>query len=67
MIDYYKNLTETDLNDVLDLNNLFSTWDTYYNMQSKDLYFVGIKKGNYTFDALPKYVNEYVINTSSNV
>ena len=67
MTDYYKNLTERDLNDVLDLNNLFSTWDTYYNMQSKDLYFVGIKKGNNNLNALPKYVNNYVENTSSNV
>ena len=46
MSDYYKNLTEIDLNDVLSLNVMFSVWDTYYNNESKDLYFVGIKKGN---------------------
>jgi SAM-dependent methyltransferase len=67
MSDYYKNLTEIDLNEVLQLNNLFSVWDTYYNAESKDLYFIGIKKGNLTFSSLEKYVNNYVINTSSNI
>ena len=64
MSDYYKNLTETDLNEVLPLNNLFSVWDTYYNNNSKDLYFVGIKKGNSTFDTLVKYVENGVVHTS---
>jgi SAM-dependent methyltransferase len=67
MSDYYKNLTEIDLNNELPLNNLFSVWDTYYNSNSKDLYFVGIKKGNSTFNSLEKYVNEYVAVTSSNI
>jgi SAM-dependent methyltransferase len=67
MSDYYKNLTEIDLNDVLSLNLLFSVWDTYYNNESKDLYFVGIKKGNYNFNSLEKYVNNGVVNTTSNI
>jgi SAM-dependent methyltransferase len=67
MSDYYKNLTEIDLNDVLTLNNLFSVWDTYYNSRSKDLYFVGIKKGNSKVNILEKYVNNFVIHTSSNI
>lgn len=67
MSDYYKNLTEKDLNEVLPLNNLFSVWDTYYNNNSKDLYFVGIKKGKYTFNSLEKYVNNGVIITSYNI
>jgi SAM-dependent methyltransferase len=67
MSDYYKNLTEIDLNEALSLNNLFSVWDTYYNNMSKDLYFVGIKKGNCTFTPLGKYVNNHVIITSSNI
>jgi len=66
MSDYYKNLTEIDLNDVLSLHSMFSVWDTYYNYISKDLYFVGIKKGTKTI-VLEKYVNKYVINTSSNI
>ena len=67
MSDYYKNLTEIDLNEALPLNNLFSVWDTYYNNKSNDLYFVGIKKGNYTFNSLEKYVNNHVVITSSNI
>jgi SAM-dependent methyltransferase len=67
MSDYYKNLTEIDLNEVLQLNNLFSVWDTYYNNESKDLYFVGIKKGNLIFLPLEKYENNFVINTSHNI
>jgi SAM-dependent methyltransferase len=67
MSDYYKNLTEIDLNGVLSLNALFSVWDTYYNNESNDLYFVGIKKGNYNFNSLDKYVNNGVVNTTSNI
>lgn len=67
MVDYYKNLTETDLNQVLNLNSLFTVWDTYYNMSSNDLYFVGIKKGEKTFDKLQKYKDNFTIHTSSKV
>lgn len=67
MSDYYKNLTEIDLNEVLSLNTMFSVWDTYYNFSSKDLYFIGIKKGNSNFNSLEKYVNNYVVNTTSNI
>jgi SAM-dependent methyltransferase len=67
MSDYYKNLTETDLNEVLNLNELFSVWDTYYNSSAKDLYFVGIKKGRSQFNQLPLYENQFVVHTSSNI
>ncbi len=67
MSDYYKNLTELDLNKVLPLKTMFSVWDTYYNAESKDLYFIGIKKGNTIFNFLEKYVNKAVVNTSSNI
>ena len=67
MSDYYKNLTEHDLNEVLPLNELFSVWDTYYNSEGRDLYFVGIKKGNCKLANLEKYVNNFVVNTSSNI
>ncbi len=67
MADYYKNLTEQDLREVLDLNELFSVWDTYYNSESKDLYFVGIKKGTATFSQLEKYKNDNVSLTSTNI
>ena len=67
MSDYYKNITELDLNQVLPLNKLFSVWDTYYNSYSKDLYFVGIKKGHSNLNVLEKYVNDFVSHTSSNI
>jgi SAM-dependent methyltransferase len=67
MSDYYKNLTEIELNEVLPLNMLFSVWDTYYNEESKDLYFVGIKKGDKSHIELKKYENNFVECTSSNV
>jgi len=67
MSDYYKNLTEIELNRILNLNKCFSVWDTYYNAESKDLYFVGIKKGTSNLNKLEKYVNNFVVNTSSNI
>ena len=67
MSDYYKNLTEKDLNDVLNLNDLFSQWDTYYCKSSKDLYFLGIKKGIKKYGSLKKYKKKYVICTTENI
>lgn len=64
MSDYYKNLTEKELHAVLNLNELFSVWDTYYCNSSKDLYFLGIKKGDIIFDPLKKYVKNDIICTS---
>jgi SAM-dependent methyltransferase len=68
MIDYYKNLTDIDVNDVLNFNELFSSCDTYYNAESNDLYFVGIKKNilNNNITSLPKYINYLVECTASN-
>jgi len=68
MQDYYKNLTDYDLNDVLNLNNHFSKWDVYYNSQSKDLYFVGVKRleNETQLNDLPEYKAAYVIKTSNN-
>jgi len=69
MQDYYKNLTEQDINDVLLLNDNFICWDTYYNCFSYDLYFVGIKKGdNNDIMDLQKYdINDTIIYTSDNI
>ena len=67
MSDYYKNLTELDVNDVLPFNELFSVWDTYYNSKSKDLYFIGIKKGDSVPHVLEKYIKDRVEHTSSNI
>ena len=78
MQDYYKNLTIRDINNVLDLNNKFIIWDSYYNYHSKDLYFVGFKKDNNSNNnsnnnsttnevLLNKYIEKYVINTNENI
>ena len=67
MSDYYKNLTEIDINKVVKLDSVFSVWDTYYNSLSKDLYFIGIKNGTSNVITLDKYVNKGIINTSSNI
>jgi SAM-dependent methyltransferase len=67
MIDYYENLTIYHVNEVLDLHKNFIVWDSYYNSNSKDLYFVGIKKGELPSVNLEKYSNEFVVNTSSRI
>lgn len=67
MVDYYKNLTEVDINEALPLHEVFSVWDTYYNSSRCDLYFVGIKKGNNTLTTLEKYIAPNVDYTSPNV
>jgi hypothetical protein len=63
MQDYYKNLNIIDINEVLDLNKLFSSWESYYNAESKDLYFVGIKRNN----NIKNYINNNVFNTSHTI
>ena len=61
MVDYYKNLTEQDIYEVLP-KHLFSSCHTYYNSQSQDLYFIGIKKGKKKVE-LKEYIDEFVIPT----
>lgn len=41
---YYKNLSEQDIREVLELDNCFSQYEFQINDLSKDLYFFGIKK-----------------------
>jgi SAM-dependent methyltransferase len=63
MQDYYKNLTIKDVNNVLNLDENFIAWNSYYNKKSKDLYFVGIKKGNTNIKiVIPEYSSKHVIN-----
>lgn len=66
MQDYYKNLTEFDLNEVLNLKKYFSSYDTYYNSESNDLYFLGIKKGNKSIK-LKEYIDKNVVKTTENI
>lgn len=41
---YYKNLTEQDIREVLDIDNIFEKYYFEYNPKTCDLYFWGIKK-----------------------
>lgn len=67
MVDHYKNITDIELNEVLNLNTSFSVWDTYFCSEMFDLYFVGIKKGTQDFNAFEKYTDHNTICTSSNI
>jgi SAM-dependent methyltransferase len=67
MQDYYKNLTILDLNEVLNLNELFFEWESYYNSESFDLYFVGIKKGENFNKTLQKYSGNLIESTSHKI
>lgn len=61
MQDYYKNLTLEDIRKVFDLSTLFSYWDSYYNSNSCDLYFYGIKKSENLFSQeTPKYSGNFI-------
>jgi SAM-dependent methyltransferase len=42
--DYYKNLAEEDIREVLNVDEIFSEYEFGVNHNSKDLYFYGIKK-----------------------
>lgn len=64
MSDYYKNLTEKDVNAVMPFDKLFTVWNTYYNCGIKDLYFYGIKKSN-EYSTLKEYRAPFVLRTSS--
>lgn len=44
--DYYKNLSESDIRDVMDIDALFSKYEFDIGHESCDLYFFGFKSGN---------------------
>jgi SAM-dependent methyltransferase len=61
--DYYKNLTFEDLDLSINVKETFSTYITFYNSESHDLYFAGIKKGTsnynippYSISSKPKFI-----------
>lgn len=45
--DYYKNLSEEDVRRAIDIEAIFKKYAFSVNLESKDLYFWGIKRGNY--------------------
>ena len=59
--DYYKNLTERDILSILGFSQTFPFHRFYYNNDSKDLYFVGIKGSNVPY--VPDYLSDYKILT----
>jgi SAM-dependent methyltransferase len=58
--DYYKNLTFEDLKQSIDMN-LFSQYAHYYNEESHDLYFWGIKRGGQLY-SVGDYFSKVPIN-----
>ena len=64
-----KNLTILDLNNILNLNSSFSEWNSYYNSETHELYFVGIKKDiNFSHTEhikLTEYKYQNIINTTN--
>ena len=68
MTNYYKNLSEKNINDVLNLEKLFSVWNFYYNSKKKDLYFVGIKTSETKlYTTINEFKDSFVTNTSSHI
>lgn len=61
MQDYYKNLTQEDINEVFKDYDII--YDTYYNRHTCDLFFVGIKT-NKKENLLPKYINNVTSKTT---
>jgi SAM-dependent methyltransferase len=54
--DYYKNLTFEDLDLAINVKETFSSYITYYNPESHDLYFAGVKTGDQHY-----HIQEYSI------
>jgi SAM-dependent methyltransferase len=64
MFDYYKNLAREDVDKVLQLDSAFSGWKSYFNGETCDLYFVGIKRASGTATPMPQYVAPHVVETT---
>jgi SAM-dependent methyltransferase len=64
--DYYKNLTFEDLDTAVNVRGTFRDFRAYYNAESKDLYFWGIKKGAESHDtsSVPPYRANGIMCTS---
>ena len=60
MVDYYKNLTGDDIRDVFHIPREFSWCRMYYNSESCDLYFIGMKKCH-AGSCIPKHVHGYTV------
>jgi hypothetical protein len=70
MQDYYKNLTKENIIEIFDIDKIFKQYEFYYNESSKDLYFWGIKCGNYenqpiSLVSIPTFKDSFVIKTGN--
>jgi SAM-dependent methyltransferase len=61
--DYYKNLTFQDLDAVLNVKTIFSSYSAWYCPETRDLYFYGIKNGSNTEYPVIKYSQNSCIQT----
>lgn len=70
MQDYYKNINENDLNNVINLNNHFDYFKCYYRHTPSpcDFYFVGIKKSlcknNFSIN---DFISKNIIDKTNNI
>lgn len=60
-----QNIANVDLENIFNLNDKFTVWNTYYNLSSNDMYFIGIKKSTEQFEFnLETYNGDNVLNTT---
>jgi len=52
-------LTLDILNNILNLDESFSSWNAYFNSEISDMFFIGIKSGGDCY-SLPQYENNFV-------
>lgn len=65
---HYKNLVIEDINATLHLNIHFGAWRSFYNYQSKDLYFIGFKRPcGQLPESIPNYDGDNCTETTGGV
>lgn len=66
---YYKNLTIENVQEAFDINTHFCTWQSYFHTTHGDLFFVGIKRSDSSFQIplLSPYMKENVIETTQEI
>jgi len=68
MQDYYKNINEQELNNVINLKNNFEYFKCYYRAKPADFYFVGIKKNNIVKNYnITDYISKNVVDKTNDV
>lgn len=71
--EYYRNLDESDIRNIIDIDILFDKYDFSVNFESKDLYFWGVKMGfhcdqkDHSFQLPEAYMNRKLIALEQNI